>query len=221
MSTPSGAASTEPSVEKPSSGSQRRSRGRRLRYHADLSTEPRVSETTLPSYQPTAELLGRLQLALDPAELHGSLCGFLCAGGPASPRDWLQQLAIEAPVPGSESELAELFEASCAQLADPQLGLQLLLPAEDAALGERADALIAWARGFLGGFGLAGGDPDGLSEDAQEALRDLAAIAAAQLSYDDPDSDEDSLVEIHEFIRVAALLLQGERQPPPDRSRMH
>jgi uncharacterized protein YgfB (UPF0149 family) len=99
--------------------------------------------------------------------------------------------------------------------------LQLLLPAEDAALGERADALIAWARGFLGGFGLAGGDPDGLSEDAQEALRDLAAIAAAQLSYDDPDSDEDSLVEIHEFIRVAALLLQGERQPPPDRSRMH
>jgi uncharacterized protein YgfB (UPF0149 family) len=178
-----------------------------LRYHADLTTEPRVSENVLPSYQHTAEVLRRLQLALDPAELHGALCGFVCGGGPASPRDWLQQIAIEAPVAAAEAELASLFEASCAQLADPHMGLQLLLPDEGAALGERADALIAWARGFLGGFGLAGGDSTSLSEEAQEALRDLAAIAAAQLSYDDPDSDEESLVEIHEFIRVAALLL--------------
>lgn len=180
-----------------------------------------VSVPLLPSYEQVQQTVSGLQLGVDPPELHGALCGFLCAGGTASPREWLRQLAIEAPVADAESALGELFEASCAQLVDPQMSLQLLLPPESVPIGERADALIAWARGFLGGFGLASGDQPALSEEASEALQDLSAIAGAQLSYDDPDSDEDSLMEISEFIRVAALLLQGERQPPQDHSRLH
>ena len=180
-----------------------------------------MSENTLPNYADVAQTVQRLQLGMDPAELHGALCGFLCGGGTASPRDWLRQLAIDAPTDDAEAALAGLFEASCSQLADPQMSLQLLVPGEDVEIGQRADALIAWTRGFLGGFGLAGGEQAGLSEEAGEALQDLSAIAGAQLSYDDPDSDEDSLMEISEFIRVAALLLQGERQPPPDRARLH
>lgn len=183
--------------------------------------ESPVSVPSLPSFDQVQQTVVGLQLGVDPSELHGALCGFLCAGGAASPRDWLRQLAIEAPVADAESALAELFDASCAQLVDPQMSLQLLLPPEATPIGERADALIAWARGFLGGFGLAGADQPALSEEASEALQDMSAIAAAQLSYDDPDSDEDSLMEIAEFIRVAALLLQGERQPPPDPSRLH
>jgi yecA family protein len=180
-----------------------------------------VSEFDLPSFDEVTQTIGRLQLGMDASELHGALCGFVCGGGTASPREWLRQLALDPPQADSEVALAELFDASCAQLVDPQMGLQLLLPDEGAGLGERADALIAWARGFLGGFGLAGGDKASLSEEASEALQDLASIAGAQLSYDDPDSDEDSLMEISEFIRVAALLLQGERQPPPDPSSIH
>lgn len=180
-----------------------------------------MSDNDLPSYDQITDTVQRLRLAVEPAELHGSLCGFVCGGGAASPRDWLRQLALETPVAGAEAELSALFDASCAQLVDPQMSLRLLLPDEDAALGERADALIAWTRGFLGGFGLAGGDRATLSEEASEALQDLSSIASAQLSYDDPDSDEDSLTEIAEFVRVAALLLQGERQPLPDPSRLH
>lgn len=180
-----------------------------------------MSAPTLPSYDQILQTTGRLQLGVDPAELHGALCGYLCGGGAASPRDWLRQLAIDAPVDDAEAALAELFDASCAQLIDPQMSLQLLLPSESAPIGERADALIAWARGFLGGFGLASLEQPPLSEEAGEALQDLSAIAGAQLSYEDPDSDEDSLMEISEFIRVAALLLQGERQQSPDPSRIH
>lgn len=180
-----------------------------------------MSQTDLPSYAEVAQTVQRLQLGIDASELHGALCGFVCAGGPASPRDWLRQLALDPPDAEAANALAPLFEASCAQLVDPQMGLQLLLPDGDAALGERADALIAWARGFLGGFGLVGGEAPALSEEASEALQDLSSIAGAQLSYDDPDSDEESLMEISEFVRVAALLLQGERQPPPDPSRLH
>nr|WP_282452595.1 UPF0149 family protein [Lysobacter sp. CAU 1642] len=175
----------------------------------------------MPRYADVAQTVQRLNLSVDPSELHGSLCGFLCGGGAATPRDWLRQLAIDAPAEDAEAQLSALFDASCAQLADPQMSLQLLLPEEGAALGERADALIAWARGFLGGFGLAGGSQATLSEEAAEALQDLSSIAGAELSYEDPDSDEESLMEISEFIRVAALLLQGERQPPPHPSRLH
>lgn len=184
-------------------------------------SERRVSENQLPSYEDTAQTLRQLQLGVDSSELHGALCGFVCGGGAASPRDWLRQLSLEPAAGEGESRLTALFDASCAQLIDPQFGLQLLLPAEGATLGERADALIAWTRGFLGGFGLAGGERDKLSDEAGEALQDLAAIAAAELSCDDPDSDEDSLMEISEFVRVAALLLQGERQPPVDPARLH
>lgn len=175
----------------------------------------------LPSYHEMLQTLRELRLGVEPSELHGALCGLLCAGATVTPQDWLRQLALETAAADAGDRLAALFEASCSQLADPEMALRLLLPAEDAPLAERADALIGWTRGFLGGFGLAGGEVEGLSEEAREALQDLSQIAGAQLSYEDPDSDESSLAEIEEFVRVAALLLQQERQPRPDRSRMH
>jgi uncharacterized protein YgfB (UPF0149 family) len=74
----------------------------------------------------------------------------------------------------------------------------------------RADALLAWCRGFLGGFGLASGASPPLSEEGGEALADLGRIAGSALDYDDPDADEDALAEIEEFVRVAALLLHSD-----------
>jgi uncharacterized protein len=180
-----------------------------------------VSQNDLPPHGAVADTVAALRLGVDASELHGALCGFLCGGGNASPRSWLQQLALE-PADGGGEVLAALFDRSCAQLMDPELGFELLLPDAELPLGQRADALIAWVRGFLGGFGLASGEAPALSEDAAEALQDLSAIASAQLSVDDPDNDEESLTEIVEFVRVAALLLQGERQPPrPAASRLH
>ena len=49
-----------------------------------------------------------------------------------------------------------------------------------------------------------------LSEDSADALRDLAKMASSELSYEDPEGDEESLAEIVEFVRVAALLLHGD-----------
>ena len=55
----------------------------------------------------------------------------------------------------------------------------------------------------------AGGDPK-LSEEANEALGDIAKLAAAQPQEEGDDEDEDALAEIEEFVRVAALLLHGD-----------
>ena len=100
--------------------------------------------------------------------------------------------------------------ASAAQLADRSFEFELVLPDADASLSERSGALFDWCRGFLGGFGLAAGAKPPLSEDSSEALSDLAKLAAAQPQDDGDEEDEEALVEIEEFVRVAVLLLHGD-----------
>lgn len=178
----------------------------------------------LPSHAEVAAELVRMQLGIDAAELHGSLCGFVSAGGNAARADWIRQLELDAdPVAlDHDGALDRLYRASRAQLADPDLGFVLLLPEEDAPLADRADALLGWCRGFLGGFGLVPGPRTELSPEASEALEDMGKIAASSLSYDDPEADEAALTEVAEFVRVAALLLHSDCvEAPRQRRRLH
>ena len=110
----------------------------------------------LPSHAEVSVEIAGLQLGVDAAELHGSLCGFLSAGGVVGREDWLRRLELETePVLlAGDGALDRLYRASQAQLADPDLGFGLLLPEDDASVSERAEALLGWCRGFLGGFGL-------------------------------------------------------------------
>ncbi|GAB2495268.1 YecA family protein [Pseudoxanthomonas sangjuensis] len=168
--------------------------------------------TELPELGDVVRSAQRLAPGVDPSELHGALSGWL-AGGGADAADWparvLADPALPAPEPGSA--LDELRTATVAQLEDRELGFELLLPDAAAPLGERATALFDWCRGFLGGFGLAAGAKPKLSDEGEEALRDLARLAQASAEQgDDEQEDEDALAEIEEFVRVAALLLHGD-----------
>jgi uncharacterized protein YgfB (UPF0149 family) len=171
-----------------------------------------VDPSELPRHDEVAAEIASLTLGVDAAELHGSLCGYVSAGGSARRDQWLDQLALEAgdAAIARDGALDRLFAASISQLADPNMGFALLLPDDDSAVVDRAEGLLAWCRGFLGGFGLASGPKPPLSAEASEALDDLGKIAASTLSYDDPDADEAALVEVAEFVRVAALLLHDD-----------
>ncbi|MBB5207976.1 UPF0149 family protein [Chiayiivirga flava] len=183
-----------------------------------------MDDQELPPYEAVATALGHLRLGVDASELHGALCGWLSAGGAMRRDDWMAQLQIEADGAGvaANAALDGLFVASVAQLADPDLGFALLLPHEDVPLAERVDALLRWCRGYLGGFGLGAGSAPTLSPDAQEALQDLARIAAFTVGEDEPERDEDALAEVAEFVRVAALLLHADTARDADaRRRLH
>lgn len=155
----------------------------------------------------------RLGLATSSWELHGALCGWL-AGGGENARGWLAPVfaddSISAPEAGSP--LDALREATAAQLDDRSFEFELLLPDAEASLVERSGALFDWCRGFVGAFGLAAGDKalSSLSDESREALADLAKLAAAEPQEDGDEEDEEALVEIEEFVRVAALLLHGD-----------
>lgn len=166
----------------------------------------------LPDYNAVASQAAALGLAATPAELHGGLCGWL-AGGGVDRTDWLAAVLADPGMPAPEegSALARLRVATVAQLEDRDFGFGLLLADPAAALGERTGALFDWCRGFLGGFGLATGTRPTLSEEGEEALGDLARLAAARSEeFEAGDEDEDALAEIEEFVRVAVLLLHGD-----------
>jgi uncharacterized protein YgfB (UPF0149 family) len=103
-----------------------------------------------------------------------------------------------------------LRAGTAAQLANRSFEFELMMPSEDANLAERSGALFDWCRGFVGAFGLAAGDKALLSEDSREALADLVRLAGAQAQEEGDEEDEEALVEIEEFVRVAALLLHGD-----------
>ena len=167
---------------------------------------------SLPSPSEVDAEVRQLQLAVGASELHGGLCGWL-AGGGEHQAAWLAPVLADAtlPAPVAGGALDRLRLASTAQLEDRSFGFSLLLPGAEQSLAVRSEGLFEWCRGFLGGFGLSAGDAK-LSAEGEEALADLARLAAAQAEPDSDgdDSEEDALVEIEEFVRVAVLLLHGD-----------
>jgi uncharacterized protein len=171
-----------------------------------------MTEIDLPSYAEVGAQADALRLGTDPSELHGLLCGFLSGGAAPSRSDWVARVMADSDLDEVERDRAldQLFVATSRLLESPDFGFELLLPDPDLSVSERGDALLSWCRGFLGGFGLAAGAEPPLSEESRDALGDLARIASSDLAYDDPDTDEDALEEVAEFVRVAVLLLHSD-----------
>lgn len=178
-------------------------------------------------HEQLASLARHLQLSTSASELHGSLCGCLAGGLQPARGTVLQALALDGaaatPSAADEDLMARLVQQCAQAFDDADLAFEPLLPGEDDPLAERAGELAAWCRGFLGGFGLAGAPAQAaFSAEAQEVLRDLGAIASARLDFGDEAEDEESLAELHEFVRVGAMLLYAECARRPDPSgRMH
>ena len=163
------------------------------------------------------EILVRLRIGVGASELHGSLAGYLCAGGRAGADAWPQALELDAEGEGwsGDAFTRRLYGLCRAQLDDEELGFEPLLPDEACPLAERGDALVEWCRGFLGGVGLAGfAAHDTPTGNADEILRDFATIASSSFDYDGDEGDEAALVEVLEFVRVGVLLLHAELHKP-------
>lgn len=177
-----------------------------------------MSETKT-THRELSETLDRLRVGVGASDLHGSLTGYLCGGGKASAQAWPEALELHAATDGwlDEPLFASLYKECREQLDDSELGFQPLLPSEDVALAKRGDELVEWCSGFLGGIGLSAADRlrTALTPEANEILRDFAAIAASNLDYGDDDEDENALTEVLEFVRIGVLLLHGELDERP------
>jgi hypothetical protein len=152
-----------------------------------------------------------------PSELHGLLCGKLSGGADLSEIRWLLDAVefldfTQAPDERIRDALANLYHQTLQQLRDG-FGLTLLLPDDETDLSQRTATLGQWCYGFLTGFGSAGKTERVLTEEAEDGLRDLAAIS--QIAIEDGDeSDEADYMEVTEYVRqlAASLFLEYAAQ---------
>ena len=154
------------------------------------------------------------------AELHGGVCGALCAAGQAAARRWLMDSLDDAELGGVPAAIAddleELIGSSSKMLEDEELKFEPLLPSDDAPLAEQVEAVAIWCQGFLSGVGSTAPASVGSSAEGDalaEILRDFAEISRAGLSDDEAaghGQPDFALAEIREYVRVSVQLAFDE-----------
>ena len=183
-----------------------------------------TSSSAIPplDYERLRESLAATGAVVALAELHGGVCGALCAGGVAAARRWLtdalddEQLASPAAV---ADDLDELVSASSTMLESEELTFRPLLPSDDEPLVEQVEAIAAWCQGFLSGVGSTA--PAAARSSAEgaalgEIMRDFAEISRAGLSEEEAeglDEPDFALAEIQEYVRVSVQIVFEELGP--------
>ena len=175
----------------------------------------------LQSYEELNHYLVPLGALNSPSELHGMLCGKLTGGSRMDAGSWMEEaltfldiITDENGVVGDydgegQASLARLYPVTLAQMEDAHYRFDLMLPSDSTSIDQRTVALGEWCHGFLSGFGSAGLAPDAqFSEEAADALRDLAAIVSIDDGLDEDEQEaEVSFAEIVEYVRIAVLTL--------------
>jgi len=186
-----------------------------------------MSNTHLPDFEHTLAIAqGNLE-AHELSECHGVICGLLCRLPNASLDACLGLLEmlelVKQPDSGLKTSIEELLNSSQAQLADEDLGFSLWLPDDEEILEERTMALSNWCSGFLAGLGSSGDDTlKTMSEDTNEALKDLQKISTADVSdTTGSEEDENAFMEIVEYIRVVILLIREDLRGPDGQDLIH
>jgi uncharacterized protein YgfB (UPF0149 family) len=183
--------------------------------------------TGLPDFEHTLAIAkGNLEAA-ELAECHGVACGLLCRRADSSLDAFIGLLdmleIVVAPGAGLKMSLEELLNSTRAQLADEDMGLALWLPDDDEILEERTMALSQWCNGFLAGLGSNGEDSlKAMSDDANEALRDLEQISRAEVvDTAESEDDESAFAEIVEYIRIVILMIREDLRGPDGQDLIH
>ncbi|KGK40982.1 hypothetical protein LH51_17965 [Nitrincola sp. A-D6] len=176
----------------------------------------------LPDFDAIADLMiSEGVLTLSPAELHGLMAGQLSAGARFDTDTLLRVLCelmnVDQLVQDEGKLLfASLYHITLAQLLDEDLGFRLLLPDDEQEISQRVDALSSWCSGFLAGFGMYLGEQP-MSDALKEGLQDFAEIAQVSTDPDElDDEDESGLLELQEYVRMAALYIFAECNPDVD-----
>ncbi|WP_431225162.1 YecA family protein [Serratia sp. L9] len=172
-------------------------------------------QNTFPSYQSLTVALNQQSVALTAAEMHGLISGLLCGGNrDASWQTLVFDLTNEGiAFPQALSlPLQQLHEITRETLEDDEFMFQLMMPeGETVSVFDRADALAGWVNHFLLGLGMMQPKLAKVKDEVGEAIDDLRNIA--QLGYDEDEDQEEleqSLEEVVEYVRVAALLCHTE-----------
>lgn len=152
---------------------------------------------------------------MNPAEVHGRLCGYVCATQDPQLSVWLADAALDFDAGDADlrARLVALWESTQQQLSGDSFEFEPLLPPLDCGLEERVSALSSFSSGFLAGVALAA--DDSRSQDAgghlAEFLADVREISRVALDEAESDDEGDfAYAELVEYLRAGIQLCWEE-----------
>lgn len=169
------------------------------------------------NYEHWSDFLYRVSAVCSPAELQGMVSGTLCAGQRPDPEAWCSAaqafMDIHPQVANAEltAALNALYELTLRTLQAHNYEFQLLLPDDAVPLSQRTQALTQWCQGYLHGLGGGGeGVAQGLDQDSQDALRDLAAITSLDTDTGESEENEVYFAQLVEFVRLTVFNIYAQ-----------
>lgn len=168
-------------------------------------------QSSLPNYTTLAKALKEAESSFQAAQVHGYICGLLCATSGKLDNSWENKILTSKNRTAREM-LNQLQETSFHLVSEFSFEFSLLLPSDRTDINERTEALGLWCQGFLTGLKqhnipVENREPGEMTD----ALNDILEIA--QVSYGDlntNDEDETAYFELVEYIRLAVLMIFHE-----------
>ena len=147
---------------------------------------------------------------------HGLLCGFYCVKQDIQLDDWLNEVLVSIDLNDliakeSHQVLAEIFNNTSDQLADPTLNFWPVIADDMCPLREQANTLVEWCQGFLVGLGLSSVETS--DEEVLEMIKDISEISQLDAELLDSEENTQDFYEIVEFVRMGVLFIQETLQP--------
>lgn len=187
-----------------------------------MTTEP---GNTLLDYDSLRDSLAQAGAVVALAELHGGVCGALCAGGTPAAEHWLEDCLEDQEIDSSaelDASLRSVVAVSTLMLEEPDFAFEPLLPDDDAPLDEQVQALALWCHGFVTGLGAnapelapqsgrAAATPE--AQAIAEVVGDFTEISRAALSEDEAegrDQPDFALAELREYVRAGVQMVFEE-----------
>lgn len=171
--------------------------------------------TEHPRFDEIVEALEKTESPLQAPEVHGLICGLLCASSGANKTRWEKLVMGPKKNKKSLEQLLRLYEATRTELNEFSFEFTLLLPDDETNINQRAEALALFCTGFLIGLKQPGSTiEERMSDDVTDALNDLTEIS--QVKYDDlsgTDEDENAFFELAEYVRLVVLMIYHELKP--------
>lgn len=172
---------------------------------------------TMPHYQKVNDIFKLSEGLPSPAEAHGLICGFICAGNKLDGKSWLDPMLAFLPknidlLTAYRTILLELYELSSIKLQSFEFDFELLIPDDDEPLQSRAEALSHWCQGFIIALNRMGiSEADMVTVDAKEALNHIFEISNLDHAMIEvTEQDEQAYAEVVEYVRMAVLVVYSE-----------
>jgi len=164
-----------------------------------------------------ANLLVEKGLDCSPSEIHGCITGQWVSGLNVPAEQFLAGVtqALDIDIHGGLAiAVIQLSKQVGEQLKDDEFSFQPLIPDDDMELSQRVQSLGLWCQGILAGFASGvshSGNSDALSVEVSETLSDISEISRAGVDEsEDLDQSEQSLFEVLEYVRLAAMSIYME-----------